>query len=439
MYTIGLDIGTSSVKGAAVGDDLRPAAVASKAVNYHPSRLTAGSPEYVGYDARTLYDTAAAVIRELSLAVGGDVSGIAIASASGNTVLVGEDGAPMCDAFSWTSPHVPEEYGRFFGDIDASGVYRRCGWPISASFPPGHLALCAAHAPELIRSAAKVTMTTEYIIHRLCGEWATDRSTATPSYLCDQSSGEWLPDMYERVGIMRSQLPDAGDTGAEVGHITPAASEETGLPVSCAVKLGSFDHPSAARGTGIVRQGQLLLSCGTSWVVFVPVIDRETVLSERLLCDPFLTLKGGISDADHPWGAMFSLESVAVRINSIVEKYISSAPGRFGLLDEYCLASGGETHGLSIDVTAKDEPNLSAYPKPDIARALMTGVSGLLKARLDALADTAGLRFSSAAMAGGPSSSPVWRSVLSEILGFEVNATAGAHSGAVGAAIAARG
>lgn len=440
MLTIGLDIGTSSVKGALVsfgGGERAVKSTASLPVRYHTSRLAPGTPEYTGYRADALYDTVCGVIRILLRSADEDVSAIAIASASGNTVLADENGAPLCDAFSWTSPPVPEEYGRYFMDICVEDVYIRCGWPISASFPPGHLALAAAHAPQLIRSAAKVTMTTEYILHRLTGEWMTDRSTATPSYLCDQTTGKWLPEMYERVGIKSSQLPSVGESGDTVGFITPEAAAETGLKTSCRAVLGSFDHPSAARGCGVLREGQLLLSCGTSWVVFVPVTDRRTVISERLLSDPFLSRRGGDSDPERPWGAMFSLESAAVRINSIVERYISASSERFFMLDEFCRMSGGKTHGLKIDITSKEEQDLSPWSKPDIARALMTGVSGLLKARLDALAATAGLRFDSAAMAGGPSSSPVWRSVLSEVLGIEVKTEAGAHTGAVGAAIIA--
>ena len=435
MLTIGLDIGTSSVKGALVsvtdgGHEV--SATATEAVSYHVSRVAPGTPGYTGYGADDLYGSVCAVIRRLIESADENVAAAAIASASGNTVLAGENGEPLCDAFSWTSPPVPEEYGRYFGDIDEDEVYARCGWPISAAFPPGHLALVAAHAPELIASAAKVTMTTEYILKRLTGEWMTDRSTATPSYLCDQRSGKWMPEMYERVGVKGSQLPRVGETGDIVGTLTPEAAAETGLTASCRAVLGSFDHPSAARGNGIVRQGQLLLSCGTSWVVFVPVDDRGTVIKERLLCDPFLTGKGG----EGPWGAMFSLESAAVKINHIVEKYISSAPDRFARLDALSLAADREAHGLKIDVT-KDLPDLSDKDPSDIARALMLGVSDLLKARLDALDRTAGLRFSSAAMAGGPSSSPVWRQTLGEVLGIEVTAAAGAYSGAVGAALTA--
>ena len=38
-------------------------------------------------------------------------------------------------------------------------------------------------------------------------------------------------------------------------------------------------------------------------------------------------------------------------------------------------------------------------------------------------------------MCGGPSTSPVWRSVLADIFGVPVNVTYGPHSGAVGAAM----
>jgi sugar (pentulose or hexulose) kinase len=446
-YFIGLDIGTSSIKGVLLsydGDKESLASIAGTKTVYHPARLGDG-PEYVGYSAEKLYQNACGVIRallnSLSLTQLVAVKGLAIASASGNTVLVSDKGEPMHDAFSWTSPPAQEEYDRFFGEkspfgaVDPEEVYRACGWPISATFPPGHLSYIAAHKLELIKAASKAAMTTEYIIYRLCGEWATDPSTATPSYLCDQEKAEWLPSMYERVGVRQEQLPRIGYTGETVGKITPSAAADSGLPTSCRVVLGSFDHPSAARGAApsVLREGQLLLSCGTSWVVFAPINEKETVIRERLLCDPFETARGGA------WGGMFSLESVAAKIDKIVTKYVSSAPNRAKHFDAAAEQAEPGCGGLVIDPTADADRDFSAYEPKNVARAVMEGTARLLKDRLDALAESSGLRFSSAAMAGGPSNSKIWRKIIEETLGYEVTVSYASHTGALGAARVAQG
>jgi len=85
--------------------------------------------------------------------------------------------------------------------------------------------------------------------------------------------------------------------------------------------------------------------------------------------------------------------------------------------------------GLSIN-PREDIPDLSAYPKENVARALMEGIANALKQRI---ADF--IKVERITMCGGPSSSPVWREVLSEIFGAPVSVTYGAHSGAVGAAL----
>ena len=79
---------------------------------------------------------------------------------------------------------------------------------------------------------------------------------------------------------------------------------------------------------------------------------------------------------------------------------------------------------------AKELPDLSAYSKESIARALMEGIAGKLKERISGT-----VKIDRIAMCGGPSSSKMWRQVISEVFGAEVTVTYGAHSGAVGAAM----
>ncbi len=167
--------------------------------------------------------------------------------------------------------------------------------------------------------------------------------------------------------------------------------------------------------------------------MFAPINEKETVIRERLLCDPFETMRGGA------WGGMFSLESVAAKIDKIVTKYVSSAPNRAKHFDAAAEQAEPGSGGLVIDPTADAGRDFSAYEPKNVARAVMEGTARLLKDRLDALAESSGLRFSSAAMAGGPSNSKIWRKIIEDTLGYEVTVSYAAHTGALGAARVARG
>ena len=195
--------------------------------------------------------------------------------------------------------------------------------------------------------------------------------------------------------------------------------------------LGSFDHPSAARGAGVFNEGEMLLSCGTSWVGFFPINDRDKAVSAKVLIDPFLSEKGGA------WGTMVSVASVSARIEMYIKRYIDHSEKRFDILTELAQKSALGANGLRIYLNDEpDDEKIKAFSKEDIARAIMEGAVILLKEKLDTLKKI-GISPKSAVMVGGPSKNPVYLKIIEEICGIKVRIIHGVNAGAVGAAMLA--
>ena len=426
-YAIGLDLGTSSVKAVLFSKDRGIVAKDSEEFVYAPAALPDGS-EYLGINMENFYGKICAVLRRLAKSIPTDAEfmGLAMASASGNSVICDAEGNALIDGYSWLNRTFNDETAAVFGKDFGAEVREVAGWSFVSSFPLGQLAHLRLHAPDLLDNAATVCMSTEYVLHRLTDKWGIDVSTATPFYLLDQKNRCWNKEFLSSLGIPESKLPPLYESGELLGHITEAAERDTGLPFGSCVYLGSFDHPTAARACNILKQGDLLISCGTSWVCFFPMNKREDVISGGILADPFLT-------PDGPWGAMFSLTRASEKIKEVVEKYIDTGKDKFLTLDRLAASAPSGAGGLSIN-PREDIPDLSVYPKENIARALMEGIAYALKERI-----TAFVKVERITMCGGPSSSPVWREVLSEVFGSPVSVTYGAHSGAVGAALYALG
>jgi sugar (pentulose or hexulose) kinase len=292
-------------------------------------------------------------------------------------------------------------------------IHRIVGWPYFRGFPLVELAWLKLHRPDLFGRAAVAAMNITYLYHRLCGHYGMDHSTATTFYLQDQAKRAWHGPFLEWLGLRADQVPRLMPSGSVLGRVTARAARETGLPEGAAVVLGAFDHPSAARGCGVLNPGDVLLSCGTSWVGFYPVADRNAALAQGMLVDPFLSPAG-------PWGAMFSLPRVGESVREFVERAfpdVPSAAGRYARFDE----------------TAALSPRGAAEP----CRALMEEIAGRMAARMRSLA-AAGLAARRVAMVGGPSESRTWTRILADMLGVEIALPeAGACAGALGAAILA--
>ena len=186
-YAIGLDLGTSSVKAVLFSKETGVVAKESQESHYAPSYLRDGS-EYLGIPMESFYRTICGVLSLLAKQIpsDGEFVGLAMASASGNTVLCDEEGNALLDGYSWLNRPMTEEIEAVFGKDFGPDVRESVGWALAPSFPLGHLSHLRLHDPQLLDRAAKVCMATEYVLHRLTGQWGIDVSTAVPFYLCDQ-------------------------------------------------------------------------------------------------------------------------------------------------------------------------------------------------------------------------------------------------------------
>ena len=422
-YAIGLDLGTSSVKAVLFSTEKGVVAKDSAKFTYAPAFLPDGS-EYLGIGMEKFYRTICSVLRNLGKKVpnGASFGGIAMASASGNGVLCDKEGNALIDAYSWLTPGMSAEIATVFGADFGPEVREAAGWGLAPSFPLGQFAHVRVHAPELLDRADVVCMATEYVLHRLTGKWGIDVSTATPFYFLDQKKRAWNKEFLVALGIPESKLPPLMESGDLLGEMTETGAADAGLPVGTRVFVGSFDHPTAARACNIEKEGDLLISCGTSWVCFFPKNDRAEIMAHSRSADPFLT-------PDGPWGAICSLARAGERIDELTARFFGDEQNMFVAFDEAAAKAPRGAEGLAFD-PMQELPDLTGYSKENIARAIMEGVARALKDRMGDI-----VKVERVTMCGGPSVSPVWPVVLADVFGVPVNVTYGAHSGAVGAAM----
>ncbi len=428
-YSIGLDLGTSSVK-AVLFDGENVIKSDSAPFGFKQSKLSDGA-EYIGFSADEYAETVFKVISRLASSVDGKVYGIAMASASGNTVVCDKNFNAVIDAYSWTNPAFKDESESVYGEIDRKYAANVSGWGYSCAFPLAHLAHVKTHSPKTLEECGKICMSTEYLLYKMTGKWGIDRSTAVPFFLLEQQTGKWHKRYLDALNISEDKLPEVYESGDLLGNITKEFAVKYGIDEDCKVYFGSFDHPSGAIANGVVNEGELLLSCGTSWVLFFPYHDRDKLIDNRLLCDTFLSKEKGL------WGAMSSVAQVSKKIDKIIENNISKTD-KIKLFNEYAEKAERGAGGLKINPVTDADKDFSAYSKENIARALMEGAANLLKEKLDFL-KTLGIEFNSVKMAGGPSQSKIWVDIIRYTINKPVDVVYGVDSGAVGSAKRAMG
>ncbi|MEI8080087.1 MAG: FGGY-family carbohydrate kinase, partial [bacterium] len=203
------------------------------------------------------------------------------------------------------------------------------------------------------------------------------------------------------------------------------------------VVLGCFDHPAAARATGTLAPGNLMFSCGTSWVGFYPVADRATALAMGMLVDPFLQPAG-------PWAAMFSLPRIGQTIDVLVERAAGPTPAggdpqaRFRRFDALAESAPRGAGGLCLDLMRGEAAQqVPAGVVPGLlSRAVMEAAAFHMLAKVETLT-AAGWRPRHLTMVGGPSRSAVWSRVLADVIGLPFQLGVRQNAGAIGAAVLA--
>lgn len=426
-YLIGIDIGTSSVKGVLMTTEGQ--VVHSARASFDYTHLDHGGVEL---GAKAYLSSCFTALKELaSAATDGTIKGVCASSASGNLLLLDRENKPITNIISWQDKRVTDEAREMLPELDDDAFYRQVGWPFGyKTFPLAHLCYIKKHQPELLEKTGKVAMSTEYLYYALTGKWGISTSAGTTYYLIDQQKGTYMDWLLEKIGIREDMLPPILPCGTIVGEIQKEVEDLCGIPAGTPMALGSFDHPSAARGVGVLKEGELLLSCGTSWVSFFPIKDREKGAKARTLIDPFLSPNGC-------YGVMSSIASLSGRLKLYVNRYIDQSDRAFHLLSELARKSVPGANGLCVNpLEEPDDDTILAFSKEDIARAIMEGTVALLKERLDMLAGK-GISATSAVMVGGPSEDPYWIELIQAICGIDVRVVHGQFAGAVGAAIIA--
>jgi len=430
---IGLDIGTSAIKCILISEHGRIIGHAKK-----ENSFICPLPERIEFDADERYNQICGLIRFVMQHKPADskVMAVCLTGASGNAILLDHQKKPIGNAVSWQDERAESTYQTLLAPFSAKYVHSVCGWPKIGSFPLACFSWMMENEPDIYHSAEYYATDFIYFNYRLSGGWAIDTSTATNFYLQNQVQMKYHQPFLDFLHIEEESLPKIVKCGEQIGRITPQASRETDLPEGTVVVAGAFDHPSAARGTGMIKIGDLLLSCGTSWVGFFPVGTREKILERAILIDPFLAPKG-------PWGAMFSVTSVGDIINRYINLLFNNAPDRFTKFDEAVLKSSPKTDKPCFNLLQKKYPTetylssmLKDYSISEVSRSIMECMAKMMREKI-AYFRNAGIIINNVTMVGGFAESKVWPQILADILEMPVNLIQGEFGGCFGAAIMA--
>ncbi|WP_294496838.1 xylulokinase [uncultured Gemmiger sp.] len=435
MKTIGIDLGTSACKLLLVDEDGR---VLNTVTREYP--LSFPHPGWSEQDPAHWWRACREGVPELLKGFdAAQVAGIGVGGQMHGLVALDADDRVLRPAILWNDGRTAAQVDYLNNTVGRDKLSAWTGNIAFAGFTAPKLLWMRQQEPDLFARIAKIMLPKDYLVYTLTGVHATDYSDASGMLLLDVAHKRWSPEMLALCGLTEAQMPRLFESWQPVGTLTQAAARALGLPAGVVVCAGAGDNAAAAIGTGTVGEGRCNISLGTSGTVFIS--------SERFRVDPNNALHA-FAHADggyHLMGCMLSAAScnkwwmedilhdsdyTAAQAEILPEKlgrnhvfYLPYLMGERSPIND--TNARAVFLGMTMDTT-----------RADMTQAMLEGVAFALRDSVE-VARSLGLAIPRSTLCGGGSRSPLWQTILANVLGIPLDLPATEQGPGYGAALLA--
>lgn len=424
---LGLDLGTSGLKGILVDDDQHVVAEAT-------APLTVSRPRD-GWSEQSPADwivAAEAVIDALPAAGRAAIRGIGLSGQMHGATLLDVSDNVLRPCILWNDTRAHAEAA----ELDADPRFRAItGNIVFPGFTAPKLVWVRRHEPEVFARVAKVLLPKDYLRLWLTGEHVAEMSDAAGTSWLDTGARAWSEALLAATGLGADTMPRLVEGSEPSGRVRPEIAARFGIPASAIIAGGAGDNAAAAIGVGVVSAGQAFVSLGTSGVLFAandgyrPAPDTATHTFCHALPGRWHQMGVILAATDAlNWFARLAGVEAAALTGALGPL---RAPGKTRFLPYL----GGERTPLNDSAIRGAFIGLEHATDRDAAtRAVLEGVAFAIRDCRDALAAT-GTRIDRLIAVGGGSRSDYWLSAIATALGTPVAVpVAGDFGGAFGAA-----
>ncbi|MFJ6532769.1 xylulokinase [Microbacterium sp. NPDC091662] len=262
------DLGTTGNKASLHHDDGR--LVASVTVPY-PAHFAAGG--VAEQDPADWWDAVVAATRDLIARTGtapADIAGLVVSGQMMGAVLLDADGEPARPAIIWADTRSGAQQRELETAIGAERAYGILGHRLNPTYSVEKIMWVRDTEPDTWARVRRVCVAKDFIVLRLTGRLATDRSDASGTNAYDQAAGTWSDEVLRAARLDPALFPEILESTQIAGTLTDAAASALGLPASVRVVMGGGDGPMAAVGSGVVapEDGPYVCLGTSSWISF---------------------------------------------------------------------------------------------------------------------------------------------------------------------------
>lgn len=445
--TLGIDIGTSGTKTLAIDEKGR--VLGSATAEYPCSHPRPGWSEQ---DPELWWEATRSTVRQV-LEKGGlkpaDVKGVGLSGQMHGSVFLDSEGRVIRPALLWNDQRTAVECAEI--DQRAGGresLIRMVANPALTGFTAPKLLWVRNHEPANWEKVRQVLLPKDYIRYKLSGTYATEVSDASGTLMLDVANRRWSTELLGKLEIDPALLPDCLESPVVSAQVSALGASATGLAVGTPIVGGAGDQPAGAVGNGIVRDGVVSATMGTSGVVFAH--------ADRVGFDPLGRLQQfchAVPGAYCAFGVVLaaggSLQWFRNELSSVeVEAARAQGIDPYFLLTDEAATAGTGAEGLFFlpyltgERTPHFDPNAKGawvgltvrHGRPHLVRAILEGATYAMRDSLELIAEM-GVAVHQIRASGGGARNPLWRQIQADIYGKDVHTLEATEGPAFGVAL----
>jgi xylulokinase len=444
IYLLGIDVGTTGSKALLVDAD---GVVKASATTEYP--MFTPRPLWAEQNPADWWDATVTSIRQVLDQSGvkpDQVLGVGLTGQMHGLVLLDAGGEVLRPCIMWNDQRTAAQCAAITEKIGLENVLKFTGNQMLPGFTAPKVVWVREQEPEVYARAAKVLLPKDYVRYRLTGGFFSEVSGASGTSLFDVSRRQWSDEILEALEIPGEWLPEVTESPVVSARVSADAAKAAGLLAGTPVVGGAGDQAAQAVGTGIVKEGVVSATLGTSGVVFAA--------SDMYRMEPDGRLQAYCHAVPGVWHLMGVMLSAAGSFRWFrdalgdLERVQAEETGRdaYDLLTEAAARVPAGCEGLVFlpyltgERMPYSDPNARGvffglslrHDKAHMTRAVLEGVTYGMCDLLE-LMRALGLSIEQVRASGGGVRSPLWRQILADIFATEivtVNVTEGAAYGA---------
>lgn len=446
---LGIDLGTSGVKaivmddqGTVLGSGLCECDVLTP------------QPGWVEQNPEMWWEACSQAVKQAVKACGcgQQIEAVGFSGQMQGLVMLDKSGEVLDNCIIWLDQRAQKQTEEIEAQIPHSEYLEKTANGVLNSFFAPKLMWVRENRPEIYERIWRVFFPKDYIRYRMTGEVAAEVSDASLSFLMNVPDRCWEKSVFEALDLPVEIVPENLLESTDIaGFLLADVAEAWGLRPGIPVVAGGGDQPAGGVGTGVVRQGILGATIGTSGVIFgsteEPLIDTQgralmtmAHSARSSFCFLGLVLTAG---GAFKWlrDTVFAAEkkTCAEKGTDIYDYMTNLAqkapPGSEGLLFQPYL-NGEKTPVSDPDARATFFGLSQRHGLPEMCRSVMEGVTYALRDTVEICREF-GIPVEEIRVNGGGAKSPLWRQIQADIYDADVVRMNLEEGPAAGAAIMA--